>query len=801
VLSLAASVTWGEAKAGERLWLGAIPNKLDSAPGRLTVDDFDGDGSPDLAIILESAGFVSVSLNSRDESFFHPPTIHVVGVGPVFITSGDLNGDDLSELVIANVGSSNLAILENEGGGHFSEAALHNVGIEPLAVAIADFDRDGRNDIVVGNFRSADAHVLFGDGKTGIEQRVRVLVGDNPHHLAVGDFNGDEIPDIAIAHSGELTWFHPEDGRTFRRAEGINMEPDPRVVSAGDFDEDGVDDLIVLNDRGDLFIFSRLDQREFKQSCLGSIDFFRRDRLVPAVLEATDFNGDGHLDVLTELRRVEDFGLRVRLGDGEGIFLDRYDVFVDGLVSGAAISELDEDGLTDLVVTRTDQAAFDLILGIAPGELSARRVVEIDMAPRDVALVNVDGPADPGVLVLAQTGLFRYMPGAGEEPQTELIRPYLTRSLVDFVVADFNGDGFDDVAMIDSLIPALLIVFLDQRLQILDTIGHRLNALPNRVVLDDFDEDGSPDLAVSDRASRVVRVILHAGSEEAAKIVDVPFGTPQTSIASGDVDGDGDSDLVVSTAAAVKVLLGDGRGAFAEGPELPESSSAVFVTVGDLDAHRADGDPAAEVVLVRRQKIEIAYDIEGERAKTSVLDIDAAQLRSVRVVDVNRDSVPDLVALDQRSVVVSLGEEEGFGSSERYGVGSDPREFVLVEADEGRRRDLITADFGSSGLSWLRGAGGDEGPLFSRGDVDASGDVTLSDAVQVLDRLFRGGESLSCADAGDVDDDGELTLTDAVRLLGFLFQGGAPPPSPGADACGRDPTDDELTHCEDACAS
>ncbi|HZN57624.1 MAG TPA: hypothetical protein VFD71_06060, partial [Planctomycetota bacterium] len=71
------------------------------------------------------------------------------------------------------------------------------------------------------------------------------------------------------------------------------------------------------------------------------------------------------------------------------------------------------------------------------------------------------------------------------------------------------------------------------------------------------------------------------------------------------------------------------------------------------------------------------------------------------------------------------------------------------------------------------------GADFLRGDADASGRLDVTDAIRVLDYLFRGaGESLACKDAGDADDNGQIELSDAVFLLQALFQKGGSPPEP-----------------------
>ncbi|HVR74085.1 MAG TPA: hypothetical protein VMT52_07130 [Planctomycetota bacterium] len=85
-------------------------------------------------------------------------------------------------------------------------------------------------------------------------------------------------------------------------------------------------------------------------------------------------------------------------------------------------------------------------------------------------------------------------------------------------------------------------------------------------------------------------------------------------------------------------------------------------------------------------------------------------------------------------------------------------------------------------------------PKFRRGDSDADGATNITDAIFTLSYLFTGGRTPTCLDAADGDDDGQVAITDPIRVLGFLFIGGPPPPPPG-DACGIDPTEDDLGPC------
>jgi len=76
---------------------------------------------------------------------------------------------------------------------------------------------------------------------------------------------------------------------------------------------------------------------------------------------------------------------------------------------------------------------------------------------------------------------------------------------------------------------------------------------------------------------------------------------------------------------------------------------------------------------------------------------------------------------------------------------------------------------------------------FRRGEVNADGDVDISDAIALLVWLFASGSAPGCLEATDANDDGGVDVSDAVSVLLFLFQGGRPPPAPGPEACGTVP--------------
>lgn len=81
---------------------------------------------------------------------------------------------------------------------------------------------------------------------------------------------------------------------------------------------------------------------------------------------------------------------------------------------------------------------------------------------------------------------------------------------------------------------------------------------------------------------------------------------------------------------------------------------------------------------------------------------------------------------------------------------------------------------------------------FRRGDFNADGILDITDAIAILNFLFRGAEPPLCRDAADADDNGKVELTDAIHLLHVLFLGEGSILFLGGAIPGPDPTPDGL---------
>ncbi len=135
-------------------------------------------------------------------------TASLTGTGnsPASMANGDFNGDGIQDLAVANSGDNTVTVLLGNGTGGFAAAggSPFPVGTLPNSVVSGDFNGDGNLDLAVANYGDNTVTVLLGNGAgafTAVSGSA-LGVGAGPRSVAVGDFNGDGIQDLLTANEG-----------------------------------------------------------------------------------------------------------------------------------------------------------------------------------------------------------------------------------------------------------------------------------------------------------------------------------------------------------------------------------------------------------------------------------------------------------------------------------------------------------------------------------------------------------------------------------------------------------------------
>src|SRR4029077_14213070 len=126
--------------------------------------------------------------------------VYTVGINPAMMTLADLNGDGTKDLVVADGGGSDVAVLLGNVNGTFRAATYYTVGTFPSSVAVGDLNGDGIPDLAVGNNGSNNVSILLGNGNGTFGAATTAHIPDsNITSVAVGNFGGGATEtDIAL---------------------------------------------------------------------------------------------------------------------------------------------------------------------------------------------------------------------------------------------------------------------------------------------------------------------------------------------------------------------------------------------------------------------------------------------------------------------------------------------------------------------------------------------------------------------------------------------------------------------------
>ena len=360
---------------------------------------------------------------------------HSYGMG---VAVGDVDNDGWLDLYVTNFAATN-QLWRNLGDGTFADVTAGSGAEESrwsVAAAMFDYDRDGWLDLFVGNYvdytlgghkrcfektgmetycgpltyHPEPDRLLRNRGDGTFEEATAALVGaegSSTLGAVTGDFDDDGWLDLYVtldAMPNQL-WINQRDGR-FRNlgllsGAAVNRQGGPEGsmgITAGDFDNDGDEDLLMThidlesntvyrNDGSgqfeDISVPTGLGMASWEYTGFGTSWF--------------DYDNDGWLDVLVANGAVYDLEELVQVADpfplhqpnllfrnnGEGGFVD----LSDGAAGesfrrletsrGAAFGDVDNDGDTDVLLVNNNGPARLLRNNVG----AARRWLGIGLQP------------------------------------------------------------------------------------------------------------------------------------------------------------------------------------------------------------------------------------------------------------------------------------------------------------------------------------------------------------------------------------------------------------------------------------
>jgi len=418
---------------------------------------------------------IAFALDSSETPQRHAPETMAGGVA-VFDYDRDgkpdiffTNGADINTLKKSSPRYWN-RLFHNNGDGTFTDvtekAGLKGTGFD-VGVAIGDYDNDGYDDIFVAGVYHNSLYHNNGDGTfTDVTKKAGLDKSNDPKYgplwsvaAAWVDINNDGLLDLFVVNylswdvskepdckfNGQPEYCHPKfyketpsqlflnngDGTFTDISEqaGIRSHPGKGMSAAiADFDNDGLPDIFVTNDKLFNFLYRNKGHNKFEEVGFElGVALPEHGNLISGMgCDFRDLNNDGYPDIALAALQNESFPIYQNMaGESfEEITARSGMTVLSDPMSGYSvnIADFDNDGWKDIFVSRGDVAS-----------------------PNMAGRVHVEQPNTVFRNLNGKWAAFTEDAGFGAQP------PRRHRGAA---VADFNGDGKLDIVVTALSAPA-----------------------------------------------------------------------------------------------------------------------------------------------------------------------------------------------------------------------------------------------------------------------------------------------------------------------------------------------------------
>lgn len=327
------------------------------------------------------------------------------------------------------------------------------LSLNPVALEVGDFDGDGNIDAFVSGIEpgvGVAAAMFLGDGSGGFAAPFDPGFSGCSAYPVVGDITGDGRTDVITRGcANDLNVFEGQpDGTLALWSAWPAIEYGSFSGSAiADFEGDGDGDLVSLRVPDAAFLDLTLGNGgqgvwSVETSEIGDPTWSTFD---PVGMSVGHFDGDGLLDVVL-LDRDND--VATMQGIPPANFAFPRELGVDIPPWSVRTGDLDDDGLTDLVVSSVEASSVQVlrVSGGTGGFIPLTPVSLEGYTPYDTAVGDIDGDGSLDVAMVSNTAPSAiWLEGDGSGALSLVDRFNLPSPAIRIHIRDLDGDGTGDL--------------------------------------------------------------------------------------------------------------------------------------------------------------------------------------------------------------------------------------------------------------------------------------------------------------------------------------------------------------------